>query len=251
MPKRKQKNSLFFKFDKIALILGFVVDTIAIVSIVLALKISETSIKLPTYISRGLAFTIWLIAGYIYLSFLHKFWENNEAFSKKPFGYFVFRELIHQFRKPALLFPGFVLIILLFGIVSAVDNNEGMIVIVGMVLLIILFGSSDVYRAKTNKEINQGYKDKIDNEWEFLSERIAQKLKRQQWLDVSDLRDVSDVWEIPYSAMSYAFSKYAYDHPKEVEHGYVYHNKDNVLATERVLINLDMLNKELYWHSSS
>jgi hypothetical protein len=58
----------------VAVTLGFIVDTIAIVHIVLAIRITQVDYGV---ISSGTAFGIWLIAGFMYLSFLKAYWEKK------------------------------------------------------------------------------------------------------------------------------------------------------------------------------
>src|ERR1700752_3730925 len=208
MPKQIQKNNFLFKFDRIALVIGFVVDTITLVSIILAIKISEISIKLPAYISPGLAFSIWLLAIYTYFGLLHRFWENNEEFSSNSFSYFVFRRLIFGFQKPIMLFPGFILIILLFWIALAVDDNGTTAGVLGVFLFVAFMMSAFVMAmaaGETDDEIvTEEHKSKVDESWKFLDERIAQKLTRHQWLTIFDLNEIAKLWGIPTSAMNHA-----------------------------------------------
>ena len=244
------------KFDRIALVLGFVVDSFAIISIVMAIKISNVSINLPGYISPGLAFTIWLIAGYTYLGLLHRYWENYDEFSKNSFGNFIFVELAFHFKKPLLLFPGFILVVLLFWISSSSESRDIYNLLLGVFLIIIFFIMiiARILAADSNKnqeEVTQEHKDKINANWDFLKERITLKLEKNQWLKISDFDEVTDIWEIPTDTMHYAFSKYAFEYPEDVEYCYLYRNEDNKpVGFGRVLVNIDSINEDLYWYSS-
>jgi len=68
MSEMKKKGMLrsFLKFDTFALIVGFIVDIITLVSIVLSLQIPEIRNNLPNFITPGFAFGLWVLALYIY-----------------------------------------------------------------------------------------------------------------------------------------------------------------------------------------
>jgi hypothetical protein len=67
-PRLDSKSAVkrFLQFDKFALILGFVVDSITLVSILLAVSLSGT-VALASFITPVLAFAIWLLAVYTYV----------------------------------------------------------------------------------------------------------------------------------------------------------------------------------------
>ena len=253
MSKRK---SFFLKFDKVALILGFIVDTITISSILLVIKIPEVSINLSPIISPGLALALWVITGYIYLVLLHRYWESKDEFSNRTFGVFLSEDLIFKFKNPILLFPWLILIVILFWIAFAFDPSGGLAGGLGAILFIIFFVSFFAYAMSTDDDeepVTEEEKGEIDKNWDFLIERINLKLKRNQWLTIHDLGEIADIWEISTSAMNYALTKYAFEFPEDVEYGYVHRREDDALISGRmpVLINLEMINDERYWYSTS
>jgi hypothetical protein len=255
MTTRKQKRNLFFKFDKAALILGFVVDSITIISILFAINVSQITINLQSFISPGLAFSIWVISAYTYLALLHRYWENSEEFSKNSFSYFLFTDLLFHFKRPFFHFPTLVLVILLFWIAYVADKSGGLAGGLGALLFIVGFVTFMAFAmsADQNDEpITEEDKEKINTNWEFLKERIELKLSRNQWLAVNDLTEIAEVWQIPITTMGNALSKYAFECPDNVEYGYVYRRKDDELISGRepVLINLDEINRKRYYYST-
>ena len=165
-------------------------------------------------------------------------------------------DLLFHFKKPILLFPLLVLVILLFWIAFAIDGSGGLAGGLGVLLFIIGFVTFFAVgmEVETSEEsVTKEEKETVDKNWEFLRGRIKLKLTRNQWLNDSDLGEIAEIWEISLNAMNYALAKYAFESPKEVEYGYVYRKKDNELISGRnpVLINLESIDEKHYWYSSS
>jgi len=125
----KTTTRKFFQFDKLALVLGFVVDSITLTSILLAISLPGGSFTLATFITPGLAFAIWLLMLYTYFAYLHYYWEKNltEQNLADKFSLFLVNDLLFQFRKPLLLFPAIILIIALFWIAVSADKSYGLV----------------------------------------------------------------------------------------------------------------------------
>jgi hypothetical protein len=63
---------------------------------------------------------------------------------------------------------------------------------------------------------------RINERWPELKRHIKVKLSQRQWLYYYDLSDISEAWEIPVEAMSYALAKYATESPTTTYYGSVY-----------------------------
>jgi hypothetical protein len=249
--------SKVFQFDRVATIVGFTVDCITIISILLALKIdSEINIYLPRFITPELAFGIWVIATYTYFAFLHAHWEKNrsEKNYEETFGKFVVKDLIWHFHRPMMLFPLLVLLIILVWIVASSQTLLIVAGVIGFILFISIFtyAAMEAGTPISNKEIDKETKIVIDKNWDYLKKRIKIELTGYQWLDINRLTDVADLLEIDVSAISYAFARYAFENPSRVKYGYVYQRSDyeKVTGIERVLVNIEELDDEEYYFGS-
>ena len=253
---KETKLGFFLKFDTIALILGFVVDTITIVSIVLSLRIPEISKNLPNFISPGLAFGLWILAVYIYFGFLQSVWENHQGeknFSGE-FGMFLADDLLFSFRHPVLLFPAVVALVSLFWIASTEPSGAFLGILSALLLIFgggFLIGLYQYMADKKESGIPQEFKERVTKEWRFLSNQINELLVKQEYVDSEDLVTISTVWEVPQKYMDYILVQFAIKNPKRTKFASLYfiatdgHSVDINLG-EKVLVNLETVKKSIY-----
>lgn len=257
---KETKSNSFLRFDTIALVLGFVVDIITILSIVFAIKLPELSENLPNFISPGLAFALWLLAVYVYFGFLRSIWDKHQEekkFSDK-FSLFLADDLLFSFRYPALLFPAIVALIVLFWI--ALLDSSGMFP--AFVFLALVFGSVGLYQYVTNNKVKvmkvesvhetvipQEFKERVSKEWRFLSIQITELLAQQTYIDCEDLVAISTLWDVPQEHMSYVLVQYAIKNPKKTRFASLYSlpNGFPVKRGEKVLVNLETVDDSTYY----
>jgi hypothetical protein len=264
--KKETKSSSFLRFDTIALILGFIVDAITIVSIVLAIQIPEVTKNLPNFISPGLAFALWVLAVYVYFGFLRSVWDKHQAekkFSDK-FSLFLADDLLFSFRYPALLFPAVVALVILFWIAST-DSSA---MFLAFVVFVLLFGGipflmwlrqyvtdskTVVKKAELKQEntIPQEFKERVSKEWRFLSSQINELLAQQTYVDCDDLVAISTVWEVPPDYMNYVLVQFAIKNPRKTKFASLNSRRYDysVNGGEKVLINLETIDESPYYHA--
>jgi hypothetical protein len=253
----QSKTRKYFRFEKIATLTGFVVDCFTIISIIFALKLNEEiNIYLPKFVTPELAFGIWVVATYTYFGFLHTHWERNRSDNNyyETFGKFIVKDLFQQFRKPALLFPFVVLLVILAGIIANSETLKIVATVIGVLLFIgfSAFGMASLSEAENNPVVDKKQKIEIDKNWDYLKKRIKIELSGYQWINISRLSDVAELLEIDVSAISYAYAKYAYENPSKVKYGYVHSHEDteSVTGTNKVLVNIELLDNEKYYFVS-
>lgn len=257
--QKETKLRAFFKFDTLALMVGFTVDTITLVTIVLSLQSPEISKNLPNFITPGFAFGLWVLAVYIYFAYLHSVWTKHQSERKysEKFSLFLADDLLFSFRNPPLLFPAVVALVSLFWIAST-ESSGAFLGAVGAILLVFgiplmigvySYASTNWEETKNEKGIPQEFKDRVNAEWKFLSSQINGFLSKQMWVDTEDLSTIATVWEVPEYYMNYVLAQFAVKNPKKVNFGYLY-KRDNdrpVNMGEKVLINLETIDREKFY----
>jgi len=259
--KKESKSATFFKFDSIALIIGFIVDTIALASIVLSLQLPEIRENLPNFISPGFAFGLWVLAVYIYFAYLHAVWEKTQSeknYSEK-FSLFLADDLLFSFRNPPLLFPAIVAFVSLFWVASTESTGVflgaviAILVMFGIPLLIGLNSYVSDNRQETKKDsgIPEEFKEKINLEWKFLSSQINEILAKQMWVDSEDLGTIATIWEVPENYMNYVLAHFAVKNSRKTKFGYLYSRENDypVNYGQKVLINLETLNRDKFYYT--
>ena len=248
-PDNKSTIKKFLQFDKFALILGFVVDSITLVSILLAVSLSGT-VGLASFITPVLAFVIWLLAVYTYVAYLHHHWETNLVQGlEDKFSMFLVNDLLLRFRKPLLLFPAVVSVITLLWIAASADKSGSLVITLGMACF-LGFAFLLAHRMTYGSTTSDGeLKHKIEDKWSHLKKRIKVELSRKQWVSPYDLSDFAEVWGVPLKAMAYALAKYAVEYPNQTKYGRVYRLEDDqpVSGLENVLVNLENFEYDKYY----
>lgn len=252
------KISSFFKFDKIALIIGFIADSIAIAAILFSLQTVDIKKNLPNFINPGFAFSLWVITLYIYLAYLHYYWEKNKEIQELSNTFFTFLlDNLLGFFKPILLFPGLILLIFIFWIVFFVDGpsfstfGPVLFVAIGIVFIIKIiriFAMVDF----DDEKIDKDFRELVIARWKFLSKYINSLLENQQWVDTDDLSPISLDWGYSDYQMQYILSQYALKHPETTKYGVLIVRKTKkedpylLKGGEKVLINLESLDRSKY-----
>ena len=236
----KNRGNYFRMFTRLATIIGFIVDIITIVSILLAIRVSEESLTIMFSgipITPELAFSIWVLATFTYFGILHSIWERIEksANGKGSFWNFLWKDLIVRFERPFLLLPIIVLILLLFWISAEIAIG---IIIIGTIFIISLgvpFGMD------LNDEKERA-KKLIDENWADIELRINLELDRQLWIGFSRLSDLATIWNFSDKFMDYALIKYAVANSDKAVYGHIYETRENEpITNSKVLICLEKL----------
>jgi hypothetical protein len=253
--RKKTTTEKFFTFDKVALVIGFVVDTITLASILLSLKLKGNSFALPNFINHWLAFSVWVLGFYIYLALLHAYWKKNIVIKQfqETFGGFLIRNLLLEFCSPFLSLLGLVSLITLIWIASFEQGIATVLITIlafgGYIAVITFFvkGMTSTYEVN----IDDDRKQKIDESWEFVKKRIKSKLSRKQWISFIDLEDIAILWDIDVDDMVYALAKYASENPMGTTFGEIYRREDNEMISGdySVLINLKNIDHEKYYYT--
>jgi len=220
----------------------------------LAIDLAGQGIKLPPFITPGLAFVVWVLGAYTYCAFLHTHWEKNREGKtySADFGRFLTQDLISRFRNPPILFPALVFVLSFFWILYLADSSRmlfgtGVFVLLAGVLWLVYEVSSIAEQGPSKK-----FKQSVDKDWEFFEKQLDSKLSRRQWIDFLDLEDIAKVWDAPIDRiddMSYVLAKYAVEHLDTVAYAHVFRRdtEDCVSGQEKVLVNLERLDREKYY----
>lgn len=193
-------------FSATALILGFIVDAIAIISILFAIEITEQPITVlftQIKIDWTFSFVIWVLAFYLYISWLHVFWSAHkiELSLEASFWNFLKWDLIREFRFPFRLLPGLGLIILLCWIVGFVTMII-LVLLVGFILGTLFLAHVSYLTAEPS------VKDKvaIEMRWEKFLERVKIEFTRMVWIHPERLNDLIEMWGLSSKAIEYGLT---------------------------------------------
>ncbi len=257
--KRTKKLKTAEKITWAGTIIGLIVDLIAIVQIIAVLVSGNLS---PSYmnffISPGVGLVIWGLAFFTYIAFLHLYWENNNAeygFASK-FLWFLLKDLILDFRKPFLLFPLIIWIIVGFPLSSLVSilipSCFGTILMFGGILLfaakIMNLNTRDI-KTDILGRVTEATKKEIDEDWTFIENRIMVELERKIIVRYTDFSDLEEVRNYDMQTFWYILALYATKNPKSVKFGALWKENGeegkptlidvNVLVDSRILLSKD------------
>lgn len=251
--KRKINLGKFFVFDKVALIIGFIVDTVTLVSILISLRLSSGNFVLPHFVTPWTAFGIWILGEYIYLAILYSYWEKNceDQRLKPTFFKFLTSNIILGFQNPFLSFLGLVSLLILIWIAYS-EHSMSIASIVGVAGFIFAISAFiDILVNSMSVKIDDKQRKKIDENWNYLRRKIREKLARKQWLSFVDLEDVAVLWNIDLDDMVYALAKYGAENTPGVAFGDVYRREDDekVNGDYSVLISIENINDEKYYYT--
>lgn len=253
------KVKKLFRFEKAALILGFIVDTITIATILLTINLPRADNLLPSVITPWVALIIWILATYIYLAYLHHFWETNiskENLSVK-FSTFMVDDLFFRFRYPWKLLPLLVLIVLLGLISYTTDLYHIGLWVFSVVVIMSLYNlirfKRSLNRLTYETEQNREQQRKLDENWKVVKEQISVLLSREQFIDVDDLEHAVRVLGIPQDKLSYFLARYALEYPNQAKFDNLYQKgnlkyREENSRFEKVLINLKLMDREKYYY---
>ncbi|MBI5566638.1 MAG: hypothetical protein HY870_17185 [Chloroflexi bacterium] len=239
------------QFDRIATIVGFIVDVITLASLILALNLNP--LTLPRFLSPGLALGIWVIACYTYLAYVHYYWEKNRKQKRfrNQFSQFLLRDLIREFRSPAALFPAIVLAVLFVAVLS-LDTALSTIALIAGIVLCIVGPFALAIRSDSDTDEKKAKRFAEEN-WAFVKKRVKQELSTKAWIDCNDLSDIALTWKVDNRAMQYVLAKYAAENALSTRYGGVYKKGDDgkgtlVSGSAKVLINLQNLDRTKFFY---
>jgi len=254
------KVKKLFRFEKAALILGFIVDTITILTILLTITLPRADNLLPSVITSWLALIVWILATYTYFAYLHHYWERNilkESLSEK-FSVFIVDDLVFRFRYPWKLLPLPILIVLLALTSYTTDSYHIGLWIFSLVLVASMFKLIH-FKSYLNKLAHEAEKEleqqrKSEENWKVVKEQIRVLLTREQFIDADDLEHALRVLRIPKENLSYFLAKYAIEYPEQTKFDNLYRKgtpsryREESSMFEKVLINLELMDREKYYY---
>jgi len=216
-----KKREHWKSFGATATIVGFIVDSITLLSILLNLSAGFTT---SIFANAWLGFLIAILAIISYIGYLHTFWEKNfeKQHLRSRFFSFLTDDLILDFRYPFLVLPIVILIALITWLVFA----EPVLIIPSSLLLFIAFIVIVVKLVRGKRTFPPTTKAIIENQWDMIEERIITELKRLTGfvlgIRAEDFTDVAIMLDIEPKDMDYALIKFAMLHPEIVEYDFSY-----------------------------
>jgi hypothetical protein len=215
------KRDYWKSFGTTATIIGFIVDSITLLSILLNLNSGYTTSILA---NAWLGFFVATLATISYVGYLHTFWENNfeKQRLKSRFFSFLKDDLILDFRYPFLILP----IITLIALVTWLVYIEPLLLIPSFVLLFISFVVILFKVGRTKPTFPPTTKAIIENQWDIIEKRIITDLGRFTefvlGVRAEDFTDLAIMLDIEPKDMDYALIKFAMLHPEIVEYDFSY-----------------------------
>jgi tryptophan-rich sensory protein len=246
----EDKIQSFFNSSLIRL-LGFIADVIAISSINIGLK-ADNEESLPSFISPGFAFAIWIIAFYTYTCILYDRWKkhkDSKEYSNR-FKLFLVEDLLLDFGEPLYLLPAIILIIVLFWIAITADRIQGnesewtLSLIIALLVVGFFLASQLIFWR--NKKITPKTARQIDQSWSILEAQIYNLLfKKDMKLNKNDIEFVLRANGLPVreSVFDYIFRRISLESEDPVLlYGIIYNlQEEKLVTTESSLVAKDCL----------
>jgi hypothetical protein len=254
--KRTKKLKTAEKVVWAGTIIGLIVDLIAVSQIIAVLVSGNLN---PSYmrffITPSTGLVILGLALFTYMAFLHLYWENNSdkyGFSSK-FLWFLLKDLILNFRKPFLLLPFIILVIVGYPLLSLVSillpSCFGTFLIFGGTFLfiakIINLGSKNI-KTDILGRVTEATKKEIDNDWSFIENRIRVELERKYIVGHTNFSDLEEVKKYDMQTFWYILALYATKNPTSVKFGGLWKENEegeptligiNLLVDSRILLS--------------
>lgn len=247
--KRRPKNiKMTEKITWAGTIIGLIVDLIAITQIIaFTLNRSTNSSYLSVFIRPSVGVVIWGLAFFVYLAFLHLYWENHNAdknFSSK-FFWFLVNDLVLKFKKPFLLLPVIIWVIVGFPLLSLVGmifpSCLGTFLMLGVVILFVMKMSNlslNDFQTDMMGRITETMKSEIENDWNFLENRIKMELDRSIIVRYTDFKDLEEVRSYDMRTFWYILALYASKNPESAKFGALWKVQGDDYKTSLVDVNV-------------
>lgn len=208
-----------------ARLLGFIADTIAILSSIFAVislvsfdqlghpnsNFIFTDIPIPAFFPHVLlGFVI-----YSYLAILHNYWQKHLRTEKLPSRFSLFlKNILLKFSHPWLLFP-----ILFFAIIYAyiVINSVGEET-KSLLMSIFIFGVIVYFITAEKPNPKNSFRKRVDKDWDKWKTTIENELSKTGKIQASDLKAWASVFDVEVREMEYILTKYADENPQDVEY---------------------------------
>ncbi|MFH7241321.1 MAG: hypothetical protein ACHWZW_00575 [Spirulina sp.] len=240
----KKRQDLVKIIERPALILGFILDSAAIIKWLFS--ISYTDSNLSSFTSPGVGFILWIILTYIYFCYLNLHWKNkrnNKKYKKKysdDFISFLTDDLLLDFCEPLLLLPGLITIIFLVLIVISADLL--LLLIWALPVILSLYVKLSI---RGKERIGFVAREKIDNKWDNLKYQILMLFdaKNVRWLCKDDIKLILIRQNIPFKegVFWYIFQRLSSEE-KDLKYGYIRNTQNKSLVTfEKVLASKSRL----------
>jgi hypothetical protein len=216
-----KKRDYWKSFGATATIIGFIVDSVTLLSILLNLTAGFTT---SIFANAWIGFFIAILAFVSYFGYLHTFWENNlqKQSLKSRFFSFLSEDLILDFRYPFLILP----IIALIALATWLIFVEPFLLIPSFILLFILFVVMLIRVTRSKPSFPPTTKAIIENNWDMIEKRIITDLGRFTefvlGVQAEDFKDLAVMLDIEPKDIDYALIKFAMLHPEIVEYNFSY-----------------------------
>jgi hypothetical protein len=283
--RKKNKKSAFENFSRIATVIGFINDTFGLIALLYSSIILLSTVffakvegKSPTFLFTSVVINhyhilaLWVISLFLFLGLLRKEWEVNQKSKNytENFRGFLLNDVFLGFRLPLFsLLTGILVVVFLWSYISilvstlAVQLITVSICIIVVVTLGIYFENKQEKKQKREaavRELTLMSLRKIDDDWQMWEERIQEQLRTSWFVSASCLDDIVTAHNILPQHVERVLTKYALLHPRQVNYGYVYFNRNNhptffadvkgIKEPIKVLVVLSKLQTDVYSFSS-
>lgn len=259
--------------DNILRVIGFLADIIAIGGLIIQIRYlnltKDIPVIFPAKIATGLAYTIWTLALYAYLCYLHKYWSTNRRVEGLAYRFaaFTIGDLFIRFKKPLLLFPILILAIsfLAISFVSfGFPDGFAPIAILFAVPCIIILILKEEYKVDLRKvfinerkpfqsyiptSISNSERAKVDKYWDELHPLITKKLTDSDLLTEYHFSELRILLGLDDDMLHYAFARYALEFKEVSYFGLIAErstSNDNDVSPIYALINLKRIDSDKY-----
>jgi hypothetical protein len=247
--KRAKKLKTAEKITWAGTIIGLIVDLIAVSQIIAVLVSGNLH---PSYmrffITPSTGLVIWGLAFFTYIAFLHLYWENNidkYGFASK-FLWFLLKDLILNFKKPFLLLPFIIWMIVGYPLLSLVSillpSCYGTLLLLGGAFLFmakIMNVSANDMKTDILGRVTEATKKEIDEDWTSIENRIRVELERKLIVRYTDFSDLEEVRSYDMQTFWYILALYATKNPESVKFGALW--KENGEEDKPSLIDVNVL----------
>lgn len=221
-----KRKSIFERFAVSATFLGFIVDSITMISILFAVSVGGVSV-LSVPLTPFHAVIVWILASFTYMGILHKYWTNNQDKEQlnPDFWLFLSEDLIKGFKNPFLLLPvvfSVVMFVWIFVELILFSTFVAIIVTILFILFIMIVAGSASYVEPPEEKV----KKSVDNNWKMWDKRIQAEFLTRSWIDTSHLSDMSEVLGVDHTYLKYALANYATRHSRTAKYTTVYRTSD-------------------------
>lgn len=243
-------------FAVVATVIGFVVDTIAILGILQVLRLGE---NLTLSLNPLMALFIWAIAVFGYVSGLQAYWSKHNTTGKFTGSFVSFVTFYLPSHQLILLLPiviAFMLLLWIWGVLGVwifqanpSDNGwELLYVIVTSAALFLTAVFGGAFLSELPASIRKDrFAAQIEQDWGKWDRLVTARLEGYQWIGETSFEDVKTVEGVGDYEIRLLLARYAGKHPKKSKFARVIDRASNKYHTDdEVLVSLSALDAKRY-----